>query len=93
MGVFTSTNKIIIISIQLKTLDEVNAFIDKANSLLGYPDGRGTETYCNVPDLTEIKDENGIVTDRFYELPVTSDLNEAMVKIATAQMIDETVVQ
>ena len=42
--------------IQLKTLDEVQAFIDNANILLGYPDGNGTETYCNVPELTEITD-------------------------------------
>ena len=77
-------------NIQLKTHDEVNIFITKANTLLGYPNSKGTETYCNVPELTEIKDENGNVIESFYELPVTSELNEAMISIATAQMINET---
>ena len=75
---------------KLKTIDEVNTFIEKANTLLGYPNDNGTETYCNVPELTEIKDENGNVTESFYELPVTSELNEAMISIATIQMINET---
>ena len=39
---------------KLKTLDEVNTFIEKANTLLGYPNDNGTETYCNVPELTEV---------------------------------------
>ena len=77
---------------KLKTIDEVYTFIEKANILLGYPDGKGTETYCNVPEITEIKDENGNVTESFYELPVTSELNEAMISIATIQMINETAV-
>ena len=77
---------------KLKTLDEVNTFIEKANTLLGYPNDNGTETYCNVPELTEIKDENGNVTESFYELPVTSELNEAMISIATIQIINETAV-
>ena len=75
---------------KLKTIDEVNTFIEKANILLGYPNSNGTETYCNVPEITEIKDENGNVTESFYELPVTSELNEAMISIATTQMINET---
>lgn len=77
---------------KLKTKDEVYTFIEKANTLLGYPNDNGTETYCNVPELTEIKDENGNVTESFYELPVTSELNEAMISIATTQMINETAV-
>ena len=77
---------------KLKTLDEVNTFINKANTLLGYPNANGTETYCNVPEITEIKDESGNVTESFYELPVTSELNEAMISIATIQMINETAV-
>lgn len=77
---------------KLKTKDEVNTFIEKANTLLGYPNNNGTETYCNVPEITEIKDDNGNVTDSFYELPVTSELNEAMIGIATIQMINETAV-
>ena len=75
---------------KLKTLDEVNAFIEKANTLLGYPNSKGTETYCNVPELTEIKDENGNIIESYYELPVTNELNEAMIGIATIQMINET---
>ena len=78
-------------NIKLKTIDEVNTFIEKANSLLGYPDGKGTETYCLVPELTEIKDENGNIIESYYELPVTSELNEAMIGIATKQMVNETV--
>lgn len=77
---------------KLKTIDEVNTFIEKANTLLGYPNANGTETYCNVPEITEIKDESGNVIDSFYELPVTSELNEAMISIATIQMINETAV-
>ena len=34
-----------------------------------------------------MKDENGNVTESFYELPVTSELNEAMIDIATEQML------
>ena len=72
--------------IQLKTLDEVQAFIDNANILLGYPDDNGTETYCNVPELTEIT-EDEVVTDSYYEIDITQELNEAMVKIATEKLI------
>ena len=75
---------------KLKTIDEVYTFIEKANILLGYPNANGTETYCNVPEITEIKDDSGNVTESFYELPVTSELNEAMIDIATTQMINET---
>ena len=77
---------------KLKTLDEVNTFIEKANTLLGYPNSKGTETYCNVPELTEIKDENGVVTDSYYEVPITQELDEVMISIATDKFItDETV--
>ena len=72
---------------KLKTIDEVNTFIEKANTLLGYPNANGTETYCNVPEITEIKDENGNVTESFYELPVTNELNEILIKIATTKLI------
>ena len=76
---------------KLKTLEQVNTFIANANLLLGYPNDNGTETYCNVPEITEIKDENGNVTESFYELPVTSELNEILIKIATEKFItDET---
>ena len=67
--------------ITLKTLSEVESFIEKANTILGYPDNHGTETYCNVPTPNEAGE---------YELPVTNELNEAMIAIATKQMLDET---
>ena len=73
--------------IQLNTLEQVEAFITNANTALGYPDGNGTETYCNVPELTEIKDENEVVIDSYYEIDITQELNEAMVKIATEKLI------
>lgn len=76
---------------KIKTIDEVNNFIEKANTLLGYPNNNGTETYCNVPEITEIKDESGNVIESFYELPVTNELNEILIKIATTKIItDET---
>ena len=74
--------------IQLKTLDEVQAFINNANQLLGYPDDKGTETYCNVPELTEIT-EDEVVTDSYYEIEVTQELNEAMIKIAIKELIKD----
>ena len=75
-------------NIQLKTLDEVNTFIEKANTFLGYPNSNGTETYCNVPEITEVKDENGVVIDSYYELPITTELNELLIQIATKNIID-----
>ena len=78
--------------IKLKTLDEVQAFINNANILLGYPDGKGTETYCNVPELTEIT-EDEVVIDNYYEIEITQELNEAMIKIATEKLIQhETII-
>ena len=75
-------------NIQLRTLDEVNTFINKANTLLGYPDGKGTETYCLVPELTEVKDENGNIIESYYELPITTELNELLIQITTKNIID-----
>ena len=72
--------------IKLNSMDEVLLFITNANLLLGYPDGSGTETYCNVPELTEIT-ENEAVIDSYYEIEITQGLNEAMIKIATEQLI------
>ena len=73
--------------IQLNTLEQVEAFIANANTTLGYPDCNGTETYCNVPELTEIKDENEVVTNSYYEINITQELNDAMIKIATEKLI------
>ena len=40
-------------NIQLKTIEQVEAFITNANLLFGYPDGSGTETYCQIPEITD----------------------------------------
>jgi len=63
---------------KLKTIEEVELFISKANSLLGYPDNTGTLTYCNVPEI----DVNGD-----YEIPITSELNEKLIEIGIKQML------
>lgn len=74
--------------IRLQTEEQVNAFIAKANELLGYPNlEKGTETYTDVPELTEIKDEEGNVIDSYYEIEITSELNEAMIEIATKEIL------
>lgn len=63
-------------TIKLNTLDEVQAFIDNANSLLGFPDDKSdTLTYCNVPEITEVKDEDSNVVESYYEVVVTNELN------------------
>ena len=79
--------------IKLYTEEEVITAITNINTTLGYPDGRGTETYCNVPELTEVKDENNNVIDSYYEIEVTQELNEVMIKIATEKLIhNETII-
>ena len=79
-------------TIQLQTQEQVDAFIAKANLLLGYPNlENGTLTYTDVPEITEITetDENEVVTviDSFYEIEITHELNEAMLVIEVNQMI------
>lgn len=79
-------------NIKLATIEEVDAFIAKANLLLGYPNLENeTLTYTDVPEITEITetDENDVVTviDSFYEIEITSELNEAMIEIATKEML------
>ena len=74
-------------NIQLKTLEEVEAFITNVNLLLGYPDQSGTETYCNVPEITEIKNEDSEVIGSYYLIPITGELNNKMIEIATKQLI------
>lgn len=74
--------------IKLQTEEQVIAFIAKANELLGYPNlENGTETYTNIPELTEIKDEEGNVIDSYFEIKITSELNKAMIEIATKEML------
>ena len=74
-------------NIQLKTIEEVTTFIANANTLLGYPDGNGTETYCDVPEETVITGEDEEIIDTYYLLPLTSELSEAMIKIATERLL------
>jgi len=80
---------------KLNTLEEVQAFIDNVNAIMGYPnEANGTLTYCHIPDITEVKDENGLVIESYYEIEVTTELQEEMVKIATQKLIgNETVNQ
>ena len=81
-------------NIQLKTIEEITTFIANANTLLGYPDGNGTETYCNVPEETVIpvasdgvEGEEQEILERYFEIPITSELNYAMVQIATEKLL------
>ena len=74
--------------IKLQTEEQVNAFIAKANLLLGYPNlENGTLTYTDFPEITEIKDEEENVIDSYFEIEVTRELNEAMLEIALKHMV------
>ena len=74
--------------IKLKTIEECNALIAKANILLKYPNLENeTLTYTDVPELTEVKDEEENVIESYYEIEVTNELNEAMLKIALEEML------
>ena len=78
---------------RLNTLDEANLFIDKANVLLGYPDGKGTDTYSIPSEITETtQNEDGtestVITG--YSIEVTQELNELLIGIAIKQLTDET---
>jgi len=45
-----------------------------------------------IPELTEVKDENDVVIESYYEIEITSELQEEMIKIATQKLIqNETV--
>ena len=76
-----------------KTLEEANLFIDKANVLLGYPNGKGTDTYSIPSEITETNHnedgtESTIITG--YSVEVTQELNELLIGIAIKQLTDET---
>ncbi len=73
--------------IKLKTIEQVEQFITKANELLGYPDNTGTLTYCNVPEITEVKEEDNVI-DSYYLLPITSELNEALINLGVNKMME-----
>ena len=63
---------------KLTTLDEVMQFIQQANELLGFPDKTGTLTYCETPELTEVKDEDGAVIESYYEVVITTELDKLL---------------
>lgn len=76
-----------------KTLDEANLFIDKANSLLSYPDGKGTETYSvptEVTETTHLEDGTESTVIVGYSVEVTQELNELLIGIAIKQLTNET---
>ena len=76
--------------IQLNSLEQVEAFRSKIDILLGYPNKEnGTETYCNVPDITEIKDNEGNVVESYYEIDITDELNGKLVEMATMQLVSD----
>lgn len=73
---------------KLTTLEQVEQFISKANELLHYPNiENGTLTYTEIPEITEIKDEEGNVIESYYEIEITNELNETMIEIALKEMI------
>lgn len=65
--------------LKLNSQLQVLEAIAKINVLLGLPDGNGTETYCAVPELTEVKDENDIVIESYYELEISNYLAQLIV--------------
>ena len=66
--------------IKLNSQLQVLEAIAKLNALLDLPDSNGTETYCNVPELTDVKDENDVVVESYYELEITADLAQLIVE-------------
>ena len=69
------------------TIEQAQTFIDKVNILLGLPNEvNGTLTY-SIPELVEIK-ENEIVVETYYEVPITSELSDILVGIATTKLIE-----
>lgn len=77
--------------IRLKTLEECNTVIAQANIRLGYPNyENGTLTYTEVPEITEIKDEEENVIDSYYELEVSSEMLDQMMLIATEKLVEDT---
>ena len=62
-----------------KTLEEALIDIEAFNLLLGFPDEKSdTITYCNTPNLIEIKDENDNVIESYYEIPITDELDKLL---------------
>jgi hypothetical protein len=58
------------------SIDLITSEIEMINQKLGYPDGKGTNTYANIPEPTIITDESGNEIERFWLLKCTHDLQE-----------------
>lgn len=72
---------------RFETFEQANIFIDKVNILLELPNEvNGTLTY-SIPELVEIK-ENEVVVETYYEIPITSELSDILVGIATTKLIE-----
>ena len=62
-------------TLKYATPEECQAAIEQFNTLLGFPDEKSdTLTYAGVPAITEVEDEDGNVTESYYELVITSEL-------------------
>lgn len=76
--------------IKLLTIAECNTLIAQANQLLGYPNAEnGTLTYTVVPPITEVLDGEGNIIDSYYELEVSSEMLDQMMKIATEKLVED----
>lgn len=76
--------------IKLLTIAECNTVIAQANIRLGYPNiENGTLTYTDIPEITEIKDEQGNIIDSYCELEVSSEMLDQMMKIATEKLVED----
>lgn len=60
---------------KFNTLEEVLDFKQQADILLGLPDNTGTLTYCNIPEITEILNEENEVIESYYEIEITNELD------------------
>ena len=78
--------------IKLNSIEQVEAFRTKIDTLLGYPNKEnGTETYCNIPEITEIKDSEGNIIESYYEIDITDELNGKLVEMATMRLVSDVV--
>ena len=79
--------------IKLNSLEQVEAFRTKIDNLLGYPNKEnGTETYCNIPELTEVKDNDSNIVESHQEIDITDELNGKLVALATKQAIQNEII-
>lgn len=68
--------------LQIKTKEKCDVLIGLANQLFGYPNlDNGTLIYTVIPEITEIKDGEGVIIDSYYEIEVSSELHEQFLKL------------